>query len=99
MIVPTVGMGATYSVGSDRYAFTVIRILSPTRIVLQQDNYKRTDNNGLSESQEYEYTPNPDGRVVTVSLRKGDKWVEVGMPKQSSGYWLGKRRTYLDPSF
>lgn len=64
-----VGDGATVKFYSDRHAATVIKI-TPKEIHLQQDNAKRTDNRGMSDWQEYEYTPNPEGRIYVVKLGK-----------------------------
>lgn len=58
-----VGDGVTQCVGSDCYPFTVVEVLSPNRIVIQGDNFYRTDNNGQSEMQDYTYSPNPDAGV------------------------------------
>ena len=33
-------------------------------VVVQQDHAKRKDNNGMSDCQSYEYTPNPDGKKL-----------------------------------
>lgn len=92
-----VGQGATYHVGSDRYPYTVIRVLSDRRVEVQADNYRRTDTNGISESQTYEYTPNPEGRIVVVSRRKNGAWKEVG--QDGCGFSFRGRNAYQDPSF
>lgn len=56
---PAVGMGATTCMWSDRHAVTIVEV-TKKYIVTQADNSKRIDSNGMSESQDYEYTPNPD---------------------------------------
>lgn len=94
-----VGDGVTHGVGSDRYPFTVVEVISPRKIVLQEDHFKRTDTNGLSESQTYEFTPNPNAPKVTVTLRSNGKWVQIGQPKKYPGYYVGERSAYQDPSF
>jgi hypothetical protein len=54
--LPIVGMGATITYGSDHHPATVIKILSNgRRLILQEDKSIRTDNNGMSESQSYDY--------------------------------------------
>lgn len=97
--LPTVGIGATNCVGSDRYPYTVIEVQSPKRIVVQADNYKRTDKNGLSESQTYEYSPNPDGSTRVLTMRKNGRWCEVGDSMDYGGWAIGYRSAYQDPSF
>ena len=96
-IIPVVGMGVTQGVGSDRYPFTVVEVINERRIVVQADEFVRTDHNGLSESQEYSYTPNPDARKIVLSKRKSGVWREV---RTSDGnFYPGHREAYLDPSF
>lgn len=56
---PTIGMGATECLWSDRHAVTIVEV-TKKYIVTQRDEAKRTDKNGMSESQEYEFTPNPE---------------------------------------
>ncbi len=67
--LPTVGMGATIHVGSDSYPATVIQVTrNGKRLVIQEDIAIRIDNNGMSESQEYTYEPNPHGDIHIVTL-------------------------------
>lgn len=73
-----VGVGATHAVGSDRYPYTVVEVVNERRIVVQRDEFRRTDSNGLSESQEYEYTPNPNAEKLTLTLRRRSRFAETG---------------------
>lgn len=93
---PTVGMGCTITMYSDRRAATVIEIKSPYRIVIQCDNAKRIDNNGMSDSQDYAYTPNPLGKKAVFTKRRDGRWKEL---KGSDGLRLGSRDEYYDFSF
>lgn len=88
-----VGDGCTYNVGSDRYAGTVIAV-SPSgkTITVQDDIAKRTDKNGQSEMQTYEYTRNPQGGTQTA--RWSDK--RGGFCNGHSRFGPG-RREYRDP--
>jgi hypothetical protein len=95
---PAVGMGVTYGCWTDRHAGTIIEV-SPSgkTIKVQDDIAKRVDNNGMSECQSYEHSPNPNGQihVFKITNRKGRKaW-------RSGNYvaGLGNRRTYHDYSF
>ena len=93
-------MGVTKYVGSDRYPFTVIQILSPKRIVVQEDKATRTDTNGaFTESQKYDYEPDPEGSTHTISLRKNGHWYEMGQPAKWTFYTVGTRNKHLDPHF
>jgi hypothetical protein len=94
-----IGDGATQSVGSDRYPYTVVKILSPRRMVVQQDNAVRTDKNGLSESQTYEYSPNPNATEVVITLRSNGRWYQLGQSTKSGAFYIGRRSMYQDPSF
>ena len=104
---PVIGMGATLLGWTDRYPGTVIgwdgKILT-----VQKDNAVRTDSNGMSESQEYEYTPNPQGSVSRFKLDKNGMWREVTTSTKGrtvfcegggSGLMIGHREKYYDFSF
>ena len=93
---PEVGMGATITMFSDRLPATIVKVCTDRKIQVQEDNAKRTDKNGESENQEYEYTPNTKSVIRTFTLRKNGSWVESG---SSSGLLIGKRDKYHDYSF
>lgn len=91
-----VGDGCTVLMWSDRHAATVVEVVSPTKIRIQADISTRTDENGMSESQTYEFTPNPHATVVTYTLRKNGRWVVEGQPMRG-GQSIGRgRSTYYD---
>lgn len=90
-----VGDGATYSIGSDRYPCTVVD-RTPARVKVQHDDAKFIGGNAMSESQQYEFTPNPNGGIMTFTLRKDGSWRQVG---RGGGYLSPGRSKYLDPSF
>jgi hypothetical protein len=92
-----VGTGVTFHCGSDCYPYTVVEVKSPRKIIVQGDNWKRTDKNGISEDQTYEYTPNPNGERRVITLRKNGRWCEVGSNASSCPYTVGHRRMYHDP--
>lgn len=99
-VVPEVGMGATVLMFSDRHPATVVEVLSPKRIIIQGDNSRRTDKNGMSESQQYEYSRNPNGEKREVTLRKNGRWIVAGESlKQGTAIRLGVREEYYDYSF
>jgi hypothetical protein len=93
---PTVGDGATINGYSDRQAGTIIEVCTPKKIRVQEDTAKRIDKNGMSESQEYEHSRNPQAVIRTFTLRKSGMWIEA---KGSSGLTIGVRRQYHDFSF
>lgn len=95
-----IGDGATYHIGSDRYPYTVVQIVSPKKIHLKPDHYERIDNNGISENQEYKYIPNPNAQSIVVSLRKDGRWRRQGESLKAGFYSFNQgRNAYQDPSY
>ena len=77
------------------------------RIGVTLDSYKRTDGNGMSEMQEYEYTSNPDGYISYYRKNKDGMWKGTVLNKET-GRWvkhktssikIGVREKYEDPCF
>lgn len=96
---PTVGMGATILMWSDRYPATIVAV-KDKQITLQEDTATRTDKNGMSESQQYEFKPNPDGRIFNATLRKNGTYVlEGGSMRSGTIIRIGRRDRYYDFSF
>jgi hypothetical protein len=99
-IIPEIGMGATECIGSDRYPYTIVRISDSGKTFwMQGDEYKRIDKNGLSEIQEYEYTPNTNATIVEVRRAKNGRWYTSGGMAHGTFVNVGVRRAYWDPSF
>lgn len=108
---PTVGLGVTMLLHSDRHAGTIARVFkigSAAAVEVTRDRTKRIDKNGMSECQEYEYTTDPGGaRYVFKQL--GGRWVEMHKRNPSVNRWsrvsggsylaLGIRREYYNFSF
>lgn len=80
---PYVGQGGTYSIGTDRYAVTVIAV-SPSghRVTVRDDRAIRIDDHGMSDSQFYRFEENPEGEVRTFN-------------RCATGYRCGSRRLHL----
>lgn len=94
---PKVGMGATILMWTDRHAGTIGWVsASGAKIVVQEDKATRVDKNGMSDSQEYAYEPDPDGRTWVFTRRRDGKYREKG---GRTGLLLGHRRKYHDFSF
>lgn len=96
---PVVGMGCTILMYTDRHAATIIEVANLKTVVIQADIAKRTDKNGMSDYQFYEYTSDPNAHKRTFTLRKNGRWCEKGEPMSMSGIALGHRSTYHDYSF
>jgi hypothetical protein len=103
---PVVGMGATLLCWTDRHAATVIRV-EGNLVTVQRDNAKRIDSNGLSESQTYEYSANPNAATYTFRRTGHGTWQAVRFNAntkrwskvEGEGLRLGERDTYHDFSF
>jgi hypothetical protein len=92
---PEVGMGVTVLMWTDRKAGTITRVSPSGKTFWFKDDIAiRTDSNGMSESQTYEFKPDPDARErKAVKTVKG--WKEV----RGSRLMLGHRSAYHDYSF
>lgn len=98
---PEVGMGATVCHWTDRSAATISYVNdSGTKLRIRADKATRTDTNGMSDDQSYEYEPIPDAREQAWSRRKDGTWHPVGQStKTSPSLLIGRRSTYYDYSF
>ena len=94
---PEVGMGATVTMHSDRQAGTIVGIDLFKSGPVQEDDAKRTDKNGMSESQDYEYTVNTNNPIRSFNRRKDGSFTEVG--SKYTGLIVGTRDKYYDFSF
>lgn len=104
-----VGDGATLISYSDRHAGTVVEMFTKGKaqyVTVQEDNAERIDDNGMSESQEYKFTPNPQGATHTFKLLPGRPWKQVRKNDKGRfvfydgyGLRLGHRSEYYDFSF
>lgn len=102
----TVGMGATILAWTDRYAGTVISIEKGV-VTVQLDNFRRTDSNGISEDQQYEYFRDEQAPIYCFRKDKKGFWRAVrknertGRWNRADGYGIrmGVREKYEDPCF
>ncbi len=96
---PTVGMPATIILWTDREPATVVAV-SPSgkTLTVRECIARRTDRNGMSEAQEYEYSESPAAPVREFRLCKAG-WREVGSGGKGAALRLGTREKYHDFSF
>jgi hypothetical protein len=102
-----VGMGVTFLSWTDRSPGTIVEVNMKKRyIVATDDTYKRTDDNGMSESQDYEYTTNPDGYKRYFRKDKNGQWRGMRFNENGrlvysgvGGLRVGERKKYHDFSF
>ena len=105
--IPVVGMGATLLSWTDRHPATIVEVLKGGKVlVVQEDHAVRTDKNGMSECQDYEFIPNPDAYKAYYKLDKNGayrdaRFNENGRLVYGSGQQLriGERDKYYDYSF
>lgn len=102
---PQIGDGATLVMWSDRHAYTIVdieRFVSGKRkgqikaVIAQRDKATRTDNHGMSESQSYEFQPNPLAERERFTLRSDNRYREQGT---NTVLVIGTRSEYYDYSF
>lgn len=98
---PEVGMGATILMWTDRSPATIVWVAKNGKsLKIIADDYKRIDSNGISEDQEYEYTPRPDGTPTLYTKRKNGRWVRKGEGLNTGqAIRIGTRERYYDPCF
>lgn len=107
---PVAGMPATILHWTDRSPATVFRVFTVGKAViveLRDDDYTRTDTNGLSESQQYDYKTNVNGSRRYFRQNADGAWQAVFKNPETgrwnktngSGLILGRRECYYDPSF
>lgn len=96
---PEVGMGATICMWTDRRPCTVLTVSGKT-VTIQLDHANRTDKNGMSEEQDYTYERNPNGAILTFTLRKNGRWIKKGdTMEHGNSLSIGIREKYHDFSF
>lgn len=108
---PYVGMGATLLGWTDRYPATIVQICTNkageiVEIQVQEDDAKRIDQNGMSEDQDYEYTPNTSGTCYRFKKDRKGMWREIRMGDKGRmvftggrGLRIGEREKYYDFTF
>ena len=114
-----VGLGGTEYMWSDRKPYTVCVVHNNWKnkgyeiIGVQADDYKRIDENGMSEDQDYEFTPNIENTVHYLKSQKVQtkngimKFYQPVRWNNKTNRWniggtpvtLGHRKAYYDFSF
>lgn len=109
--MPEVGMSATVLCWTDRQAATITEVAHHGTIVwLRLDHARRLDTNGMSESQVYEHSPNPEGALYCFRKSRygARRWEEVRLnsltgrlilARSGKGLRIGERSHYHDFSF
>ena len=86
---------------TDRHAYEIIEVKDERHITVRAYDCRRTDNNGMSECQDYEYVSNPDGAICHLFLTQKGVWRErYGNRKLGCNRWgIGHAEEYYDYSF
>ena len=71
-----VGDGVTEYCYSDRQPYEVIEVINQKHIFIRMMDYKRTDKNGMSDAQHYEYISNENNPKYELVLRN-NVWYKV----------------------
>lgn len=109
---PTVGMGVTMLLWSDRRAGTITNVQvvrGKTIVTVQTDHATVVAGSSHDGSAEYNYQPNPKGAEYHFRREDDGRWQQVVISNQT-GRWgkatgggkglrIGEREEYLDPSF
>jgi len=96
--IPSLGMGASYGVGSDRYPCTVTEVSRTGHRVVTRDALATLIGGSvLDGTAVYEYAVNPDGIECIWTLRRDGSYRQLGCKATSLS--IGEYRKYLDPSF
>lgn len=94
-----VGTGVAMLSWTDRTPGTIIEVDPNGKwIKIQEDDYKRIDNNGMSDNQHYEYFRNPNRHIYTYKKNRLGKFTDNGR-KDGRGLIIGHRERYFDYSF
>ena len=92
-IIPEIGMGATELCYSDRNPYTIIEIINPNKIIVQEDDAVNVGK--VCYDQDWKITPNPNGQKFTlINTKKGWKVL-----KGETRFIIGKRDKYYDYEF
>ena len=94
---PVVGMGVTICHYSDRAVGTITRVSKTGKSFwFKHDIKKRVDNNGMSDSQTYEYTENPEANEIPVRMNRRGIYMTL---KSRYPVVLGVKNAFHDFSF
>lgn len=108
--VPSIGDGATLLSWTDRDPATVIDVEIKGKYVYvttQDDDYRRVDDNGISDQQSYLFIPDPEGHIRHWRINQRGE-VDRIMMNAETGRWnkwgsggirFGQRAKFHDFSF
>lgn len=99
-----VGTGVTEYSWSDRHPYEVIEVIDQKHIIIRALNYRRIDDNGMSDAQSYEYISNENNIKYELVLRNNvwykvieytkDRWLERAKEDFEKGYFKSIEGAY-----
>lgn len=97
-LMPEVGMGATEVLWSDRRAKTIVKVLTPNKVIVRENEVRCIDYYKGDYEILDELSNMPE---ETFTRRKSGRWVELGQPDKFGSVFLviGSRNHYIDPCF
>lgn len=99
-ITPLVGMGITYSIGSDRYAGTITRVSKTGKtFYFRNDDVNPGPNYDYYRNQVYIYSPSDKQPEQKAFYQKGSKRFRVSGHETTGLIRLNERKAYSDPHF
>lgn len=94
-----VGQKLTYYCGSDRYPYEIFEI-NGDRLWIRELDATPADGFDYYSNQVYNYSSNPNGRMIELSKRKDGIYRPVGSKIRDPKYfYFGYANYYSDPSF
>jgi hypothetical protein len=101
LIQPQIGMGVTQHIGSDRYPYTIVKVISPKKLEIHPDDYTPDKEHEFDyySNQVYIYTPSNSSHTLIITLRKNGRWIQQGQSINDSPFSIGERNYYSDPHF
>jgi hypothetical protein len=97
---PQVGMGVTECLYSDRSPYEIIEVKDARHITVRALDWKRVDQNGASDCQDYEYFSNPENHTAELFLTKQGQWRQrFGRRLGVTCFYIGSAERYYDFSF
>ena len=88
-IAPEIGMGATYNIGSDSYAYTISKVNRTGKTIEVKADVRKGE----------DFIPNPNAKARIFTMRKSGYFQEKGADGRSGYLTIGVRKEYRDPSF
>lgn len=92
-IIPEVGMGATELSYTDRNPYTIIKVITNNKIIVQEDSCENIGE--VCYDNKWRIFPNPNGQIKTlIQTKKG--WKEF---KGCTRFIIGSRDKHFDYEF